>query len=328
MYSSKTLLLHALVFATLPLCAQSSLSASRTQDCSHLIVNRSYSQTFQGFLNVPVYLASFGAPSPEGVGIVPNAGTGYLTFLPHGKISGRVTLAIGLLGLIQDMLPDDTSQYAVTWDTAKQPPVCVGSLTLNVAGEAPFNFQLLVTGGGNQIEMIHTDTGLIVSVTGYPVRTFGCSNGTVHGTYSTDTRGWLLSPPSGPMHLPPEQLLGGYAPFAFSGALHFNSHMNPPANEFPGLPDGARAITAWETASMNGQIVPRTEHGWYKINRDCSGTMVLRDDQGDPDTHFEMFVGEDANSIHMVDIDADAKTGVPLLVLGASATRERGSQQQ
>jgi len=318
------LIVFVLTLADISVSAQTSFTTKSAQDCSQLVVNHSYSQTFQGFLNIPAYFASFGVPSPPGMGLVPNGGTGYLTFLPHGKLSGRVTLAIGLLGLIPDLQPDETSQYTLTWDTSNKPPLCSGTLTMNVPGEDSFHFQLVASEDGQQIEMIHTDPGLIVSVTGTRVRTAGCSNNSVQGKFAANARGWLLSPDSGPMHFPPEQLLSGYAPFAFSGGLQFQARMSPSPVDFPEAPEGAASTSGWDTISLNGLILSRTERGWYKINPDCTGTMTLRDDLGNPDFHLELFVGERGDSVHMVNVDAIPDTGVPLFVLGMTVTRDAG----
>lgn len=77
------------------LAAQSSNKETRSQDCSSLVVYHSYSQALDGgLLNLPVL---FGG-APPGVGLVPSAGAGFLTFFPNGRVTGRVTLAIGLVG--------------------------------------------------------------------------------------------------------------------------------------------------------------------------------------------------------------------------------------
>jgi len=62
-----------------------------------------------------------------------------------------------------------------------------------------------------------------VGVTGYPVRTSGCSNQTIGGKYSSNAEGWGLAAP--PFSFPPHQVLAGYFPFAFSGAMEFRPNV-------------------------------------------------------------------------------------------------------
>lgn len=293
---------------------------AQDRDCSQLVVNRSYSQTFQGFLNVPAYFASFGAPPPPGIdGIVPNAGSGFLTFLPQGKMAGQITLAIGKLGLIQTEL-NDGSEYSLTIDPAKRPAVCAGTVTVSasgVPGGAPLHFQMFVAPGGQQVEMIHTDTGLILDLTGLPVQTSGCSNHSIRGKYLYSIKGWGLAPPSGPMSFPPEQLLSGYFPFAFSGAMEFSPH----PSDSPDAPKGAASVYAWDTVSLNGNIIPRVGDGWYKVNRDCTGTIMLHDPGSNTDFHLELLVGKGGQTVHLANVDTLTGTPIPTFVMSAILTR-------
>jgi hypothetical protein len=291
-----------------------------------LVANHSFSQGFEGYLNVPVYFGSLGFPAPPGLALVPDAGAGFITFLPHGKVTGRVTLAIGLLALAQDLTFDYTSQYSLSWDTTRDPAVCSGAVTLNAPGEAPFHFQLLVYQDGQRIEMIHTDAGLIVGVTGFPVLTSGCSNRVLNGKYFENMKGWGLAPPSGPLSFPPEQLLAGYFPFAASGAWEFQPNVPPSATEFPGRPAGSGSIVAWDLASLNGIIASRSMTGWYKVNHDCTGMLVVRDTAGGyPDFHLEIVVVENGKAVDLVNVDTVPGPfpgmSLPAYVLGTTLSR-------
>ena len=274
------------------------------EDCSKLVINHSFSQQFEGFLNVPAYFSGGGPPN---LGLVPTAGAGFITFHHGGKVSGQVTLAIGLLGLVPDIVFDTTSEYSLSWDTTKMPAVCSGAVTLNAPGES-FHFQLLVSPDGQGIQMIHTDAGLIVGVTGFPLETTKCSNNSLDGKYSYNLQGWALAPPGS---FPPEQLLAGYLPFAFSGAMEFQPR--------------ASAIVWWDTASINGVIVPRTGTGSYKVNPNCTGTMVLKDNSSGQEFHLELFVGKNGGALYLVNIDTATIPGlpapVPLFVLGMGMNR-------
>ena len=318
MLNKMFLLSSALIVAICALCA----NAARAQgkDCSQVVVNRSYSQTFQGFLNVPAYFAALGVPAPPGVGIVPNAGSGVLTFLPQGKMTGRITLAIGLLGLLPDLELDSSSTYSLSLDTSKDPGVCAGDVTVSapgIPGGGPLHFQLLVGAGGQQVEMIHTDTGLILALTGVPIQTSGCSNMSIRGKYTYSIKGWGLAPPSGPMSFPPEQLLAGYFPFAFSGAMEFS----PRASELVGAPEGAASVAGWDTVTLNGQIMPRVYDGWYKVKHDCTGTLVLHDQASNTDFHLELLVGKGGQMLHLVNVDTLPETTTPTFVMSAILTR-------
>jgi len=317
--------LLALAAGGLLLASQPAISQVQGQDCSYLVADRSYSQAFGGFLNVPMYFGSFGVPSPPGVGLVPNGGAGFITFLRDGTVKGRITLALGGLGLDQDLTFTDVGQYVLTWDITKKPIVCSGPLSFGIPGVAQFDFQLLVTREGRQIEMIHTDAGLIVSVTGYPVETQGCGNQTIEGRFSEDMRGWALSSQKGPLGFPPEQLLGGYFPFAASGAVEFRPRVLPPSPSSPGLPAGSRSVVAWDSTSLNGAISQRVMTGWYKVNPDCSGAMAWRERQGNADSHFEMFVGESGGALYLVNTDTVTVPGlpgpIPAYVIGTTLTR-------
>lgn len=318
MLNKSFLLSSALIVA---ICALSA-NAARAQgkDCSQVVVNRSYSQTFQGFLNVPAYFAALGVPSPPGVGIVPNAGTGWVTFLPQGKMAGRITLAIGLLGLLPDLELDSSSSYSLSLDASKEPSVCAGDITVNapgLPGGGPLHFQLVVGQGGQQVEMIHTDAGLILALTGLPIQTSGCGNTSIRGKYTYSIKGWGLAPPSGALSFPPEQLLAGYFPFAFSGAMEFSGRRS----ESPGAPEGAGYVVGWDTVTLNGQIMPRIYDGWYKVERSCTGTVVLHDRASNTDFHLELLVGKGGQTVHLANVDTVPGTAIPTFVMSAILTR-------
>ncbi len=283
------------------------------QACSNLVMNQSYSQAFSGgFLNVPKYYEAnnLGAP-PAGVGIVPTAGAGFMTFLPNGKVSGRLTLAVGLVGLLQDLPFDpDKSNYSLSWDTTRTPAICSGTLKVVTPAEVS-NFQLLVSPDGQRIEMIHTDPGLAVTVTGFQMRTSGCGNDTVKGKYLYDVRGWALA--GGPFNFPSNQLLAGYFPFAFSGAMEFHP-VGFPRSADPG------SVGFWDTVSLNGIIYPRTGTGSYTIKPDCTGTMTLTDSTGQG-FHLELFVEKKTGTLYAVNVDTVPGTTIPMFLVGTSMSR-------
>jgi hypothetical protein len=77
----------------------------------------------------------------------------------------------------------------------------------------------------------------------------GCSNETLRGTFAYTSNGYITAPPA----------FAG--PFAETGTQSF---------------DGLGGTTAAVTSSQNGNILPLTITGTYKVNPDCTGTMTLQ----------------------------------------------------
>jgi hypothetical protein len=281
------------------------------QDCSNLVIDRSFSQAFgEGFLNVPVN--SPGAPAS--IGIVPTAGGGFITFLSGGKVQGQVTLALGLLGVMPDITFDKTSTYALSWDLTKTPAVCSGTVALNAPGES-FHFQVRVVSDGRRIEMIHADPGVIVSVTAIPVETSGCTNRTLNGQYSYNAKGWSMA--GGSLGFPANQMVAGYFPFSSSGVMEFN-----PGGQPRNLLDlDSDPVMNWATQSLNGTIVSGTSTGSYKVNANCTGTLALTNPNTGQWSHFEMFVGMHGNTLNLVSTDTVAGAPVPAAVYSPTLNR-------
>ena len=76
----------------------------------------------------------------------------------------------------------------------------------------------------------------------------GCTNATLRGTFAYTMTGFIMAPPA----------FAG--PFAEVGTQTF---------------DGKGATTAAATLSQNGNIIPITITGTYKVNPDCTGTLTL-----------------------------------------------------
>lgn len=313
---SKKYLLFILALLFLTFAVFSNEAFAQSKDCSHLVVNRSYSQTFEGFNNLGLF---FGGSYP----LVPGGGVGVETFLPNGEFSARMTIAIGQFGLMQDL--PATGHYSLSWDTSKEPVLCTGTLSVSVPGLGDLGFQLVVAPGGQQVESIHTDFGLVVGVTALPVPTKNCSNNSVQGRYRENAKGWALSEAAG-LPFPPTQLVGGYAPFAFSGGLQFNPRVSPSLADFPHAPQGAGSVTGWDFVNIGGLPASRTETGWYKLESDCSGIIVLRDNMGHPDFRLELFAGDAGKTVHMMNIDTAPDGVTPMFIL--ALTGERADEGQ
>jgi hypothetical protein len=280
-------------------------------DCNSLVANNSYGMAFQGFLNVPMYSkANNLASPPEGIGIVPSAGAGYMTLLPNGNVGGRLTMVIGMQGVFQDLRVDESqSHYSLALDASRKPAVCAGTL-IAATPESVAHFQLMVSPDGQRIELIHTDAGLAVSVTGFRMVASGCGPNTVSGKYLYNMRGWGLG---GIFGVEPSQLMAGWLPFAFSGAMQFGPAAFPRLND-PG------SVESWDTITENGQIFPRTATGSYSVKPDCTGIVTLTDST--ITYHLEMFVDRKTGTVYMVNIDTVTIPGmaapIPPFLLGAT----------
>ena len=98
----------------------------------------------------------------------------------------------------------------------------------------------------------------------------GCSNATLKGTFAHTASGFEIAPPA----------IAG--PVAGVGTDTF---------------DGNGGATATAIVSLNGNIVPLTGTGTYKVNPDCTGTYTL------PGTTLFFVIADSGNEIHAVCID-------------------------
>jgi hypothetical protein len=280
-------LITILVFSAM---SQYSPAKAHNPDCSYFVAGRTFSQLFHGYFN-------FGPDS----GVVPNAGGGILTFERHGKLTGTLTLTVGSLFQAQDLPIQPGSTYTLTWDTSKKPVACTGTAIIIDPATGASNFQLVVSNDGKRVEAIHTDFGLTAGLTLTLMSPGGCSNETLRSAYVYNAKGWMVPPPP----LPPQspvQLLNGFMPFVFSGALSFDPS-RPAPSEPPGAPEGSAYMEGWDTVSLNGFVVPRTYVGWYKVNPDCTSTQAIIDNIGNPPLPIEAFIGKGARSIDIVNVN-------------------------
>lgn len=252
---------------------------ARETDCTSLVVGRSYSQGFMGLLR-PGFWAE-GLPDE----LFPNAGAGRVTFLPGGRAKASITIATGGVGLFRNV-PLEGS-YELFRDYGKTPVVCSGTLTLSgvfpePSGQKTLHSQVVVGNNAKRIEMMLTDTGLMVAFAALPMQSFGCSNASVDGKYSASANVWWLSYPTTLM--PPN--VGGYLPVADSVVMQFHPYQRSSDG-----PSGSSTIEGWDTTSFGG-TASRTLTGWYKVNSDCTGTIELAvtSDYYYPFQHLEMFV--------------------------------------
>ncbi|MGB9104102.1 MAG: hypothetical protein WCC59_05030 [Terriglobales bacterium] len=300
--SIRTAFLLIAVFAiamTAPVC----FAKEHGADCSGLIKGRTYAQLFDGYINL--------------AGVLPNAGGGTLTFHPHGRVTGTITLTVGLFLYPQfehAPVPQDGT-YQLAWDTSKQPAVCTGTAEISSEVTGTDNFQLVVSSDGKRVEMIHTNPGLTLDLTLIPMHAGKCSNHTLRSVYSYSAKGWITFPPFPSNNF--GQLLNPFLPFAFSGAISFDPDRVP--SGFPGdVPAGSAYLEGWDTVSLNGDIVPRTYTGWYKVSPDCTATSALVDSITQVPTNVEVLIMEHAKQIGVINTDQ----GFALAFTAASVDRD------
>ena len=291
-------------------------------DCRNLVVNRTYAGNFAGYLNIPVY---YNVDDDGSVGVLPNAGTGKITFLPGGKVNNVETIVIGIVGLFKDKLI--TGTYDLAWDTKQNPLVCVGAIHAS-DGSEPYDFQLIVPRGADRIEMIHTNPGLIVGTSMFPMRSGTCRNASINGTYTYNTTGWALAMPD----TPADQRLSAYVPGAMSGAMHFYPRISPDLEAFSDAPLEAGSVSAWDIVSMNGSVlpVPRTMKGWFTVDHNCALTIVLVDNIGNPPFHIQGFIGRGSHTIYAANIDTlePEGKGAPVFLMPITLSRSDNEENE
>jgi hypothetical protein len=267
-------------------------------DCSYLVVGHSYANTFEGFMNTQKF-AGFTLGDQQQWGLLPNAGAGVMTFSPGGYVTNTESIVIGQYGVIPKVEVNGT--YSLKWDASKFPMICTGTAHLAASGMVD-DFQITVTPDGNRVEMIHTNPGLIVQTRTLQAESRGCRNSTISGKYTYSTTGWGLGqfePGAGQ-----QQMLAGYITTAMTGAMQFLPGVAAP-DDFADVPAGASAVTAWDTLSIDGIPVHRSQWGWYKVDpKNCTGKIVLRDDTGmDPDFQINFYIGKDGNAVYAVNVN-------------------------
>lgn len=175
------------------------------------------------------------------VGAGPVLVNGIFTNNPDGTGSGRVYLSVA-----GQTIPDATWSIA-TFQTNSD---CTGKGSFFFA---PLNqtvtYDYVVSDGGKQIDLVNTGAGNAFNGYGRRISSAGrapsCNNGTILGTYSYRLDGSVPGVPN----------LSGVGIETYALDAGFNG-----------------AFSGSDTISFNGQIVPRTFQGTYKVNNDCTGT--------------------------------------------------------
>jgi len=104
----------------------------------------------------------------------------------------------------------------------------------------------------------------------------GCSNASLNGTFAYTSTGSIASP---------AEIAG---PFVEVGTQTFDANGN---------------TTAAATASQNGNILPLTVTGTYKVNSDCTGTMTLQVAPIDVTVHVFFVLDADGSEFQAIETD-------------------------
>lgn len=182
------------------------------------------------------------------VGVGPFLVNGLFTHNPNGTMDADVLLTVG----------NQSFPAAGTGGTFKTNNDCTGSGRFFVAAlnlDVSYNF--IATDGGDQIELLNTNPGVVLHGAGRRISKAGkaprCTSGTILGTY-----GYRL-----------DGSIPGVALAAFAGTIT-HSYV-----------DRANGIlTGSDTASLMGQFAPRTIQGTFNIRSNCRGTGFYTDSLG------------------------------------------------
>ncbi|MCI0387913.1 MAG: hypothetical protein MOB07_03955 [Acidobacteria bacterium] len=182
------------------------------------------------------------------VGVGPFLVNGIFTHYPDGTMDGDVHLTLG------------NQQIPAKWSggTFKTNSDCTGSgkffiQALNL--EVTYNF--ISTDGGQQIELLNTDQGVVLHGAGRRIGLLGfaprCRKSTILGAYGYRLDGSLPNVPFA----------------AFAGKVTHSLG-----------DDGVGVIKGSDTASFMGQYTSRTLEGTFNIGSNCRGTGFYTDSLG------------------------------------------------
>ncbi|MGE0132542.1 MAG: hypothetical protein AB7U82_31040 [Blastocatellales bacterium] len=184
------------------------------------------------------------------IGVGPVLVNGLFTHNPDGTMSGNVHMTIA-----GQQIPN------ASWSDGKfqTNSDCTGSGEFFVAAlNQKITYNFIATDGGKQIDLLNTNAGNAFHGVGRRISRRGglpprCSDGTILGSYGYRLEGSLPGVP------------------IFVGAGMFTLALDERLN---GVTTGA------DTNGFNGQFVPRTYQGTYKVNSDCTGTGRYTDSLG------------------------------------------------
>jgi hypothetical protein len=196
----------------------------------------------------------------------PITAVGQIATNGNGTIAGIETISDnGSLGTILDVL----GTYAIKSN-------CTGTMTIQAQGRSKQNFNVTVISGGNQIDMIQTDSGTTELGTAQAQVSTSCSVAGVKGVYGLQGGGAEI----------------GVGPLALAGQVTLR---------------GDGILNGTLTVSVNGSIASKQKiSGAFKVGHPCVGAAVIQLGNQGPihlslivvnGGHEILFIQEDANSL-------------------------------
>ena len=123
---------------------------------------------------------------------------------------------------------------------------CTGTMTIQAAGHSKQNFDVTVISGGQQIDMVQTDSGTTELGTAQAQGSSSCSSAGAKGVYGLQGAGTEI----------------GVGPLALGGQITLR---------------GDGTLTGIETVSINGTVASKQKiSGAFKVIRICQGAAVIQ----------------------------------------------------
>jgi hypothetical protein len=182
----------------------------------------------------------------------------------NGTIAGNETISEnGTVGNLLGVL----GTYAIRSN-------CTGTMTIQAAGRSKQNFNVTVISGGQQIDMVQTDSGTTELGTAQAQGSASCSSAGAKGVYGLQGAGAEI----------------GVGPLALGGQITLR---------------GDGTLTGTETVSINGTIASKqTISGVFKVIRICQGAAVIQVGNQGP-IHLKLVVVNGGPGILFIQADSN-----------------------
>jgi hypothetical protein len=182
----------------------------------------------------------------------------------NGTLAGNETISEnGTVGNLLGVL----GTYAIKSD-------CTGTMTIQAAGHSKQNFSVTVISGGQQIDMVQTDSGTTELGTAQAQGSSSCSSAGAKGVYGLQGAGTEI----------------GVGPLALGGQITLR---------------GDGTLTGIETVSINGTVASKQKiSGAFKVIRICQGAAVIQVGNHGP-IHLNLVVVNGGHGILFIQGDSN-----------------------
>jgi len=182
----------------------------------------------------------------------------------NGTLAGNETISEN--GTVRNLL-GVLGTYAIK-------PNCTGTMTIQAAGHSKQNFSVTVISGGQQIDMVQTDSGTIELGTAQAQGSASCSSAGAKGVYGLQGAGTEI----------------GVGPLALGGQVTLR---------------GDGTLTGTETVSINGTVASKQKiSGAFKVIRICQGAAVIQVGNQGP-IHLNLVVVNGGHGILFIQGDSN-----------------------